>query len=674
MARRKAEIDLLGVASKEELMKFEVGKELDKSLAESVSKINNNSSNRNVVTEEELLRIKKKGEQEILDIQNELKEFKISEERKISFLPIEEEEEEEIYIPSRLEKIAGLFKLPFIKLVDKYDGLTLGEKFEYFKSIVLVMLVLITMSLSVFAAKKYKIETASYIDLKLVDVTAGQIAVPQKEIKIKDDKFILSRVLIDGQNTLFIFEGPVDFSAKYSATIEDNELSKYYMDQHYMRNLKFSNEGKVLAMEPLNDGIKEFDLIVKENETGDEFSYHFRLSEFLDKSDYVRVYNMDNINDESLNLNSFIASAAGSVLNYSLVYDGKDYCYKVIDSVGTYSDIFENMTIIPSKQNKIEQFDFPEQGITLLQESFSTPQDLSAKINFSANNIFKTYHVNKVIPRTVAQEGVKYDYGQYSLYIEGLQKRGDMAVLVYHTEDNSFVPPVVETPDKKKKTTKKEETPKVENFEVTEKSLNTTNRVFTLLDVEIVIFNSKGEIIDTIVPSKINAKDEGADVIFKDDRLSKVAYNFGIRINEVGIRDTEYAGIIDLSEAYIDSPSQVEYQTDIINIEKAFESRLAFKAAETPRSQIVNFSSDVIANRDLMSRYVPMSLKSPATYSAEVITTALKDNQIYAIVEEDFMAQTFNTFVHVNTQHRVIYDTEIDKIILDEVIKSDILE
>ncbi len=676
MARRKAEIDLLGVASKEELMKFEVAKEVDKPLADTVSKMNNTTANKSLVTEEEILRIKKKGEQEILDIQNELKEFKLIEERKISFLPLEEDDEEEIYIPTKLERVLNVLKSPFIRTVDKYDNLSFPEKFEYLKSVILVLLVLISVSLAVFGAKKYKIDTASYIDLNLYEITAGHQATPKKEIKIKEDTFVLSLVMIDGQNTLFLFDGPVDFVSKYSASIEDNELNKYYMDLHYMRNPKATNQGKVLAIEALHDGIKEFDLIIKENATGETFKYHFRLKEFLKKSDYVSLYNMDNVNSTGLNLDSYITSASGSVLYYSLAYEGENFTYKAINDEGTYSDIFQSKTVIPSKQNRIEQYDFPEHGISLLQEAFVTPRDVGGEIEFRANNIFKSYAVGKTLSRGAIQNGLKLDYDNYSLHIEGIQKKGDMAVLVYHVEDNSFVPPAPVVEDPKKTTKKKNETEVVEeeNFTITEKPTNETNRVYSLLDVEIVLFNGRGEVIDTIAPSVVKAADEGADIVFKDDRLSKVANNFGIRINNVNIRDTEYTGKIDLSEVFENSEAQQKYKADIANIEEGFQSRLSYKAAETPRSRIKYFSDSIMQDKELLANYVPVSSKSPATNSVEVIATASRGVYIYAIVEEDFIALTYNSYIHVNNTHRVIYDTTTQEIILDEIISTRMID
>ncbi len=667
MARRKAEIDLLGVASKEELVKFEVGKQDDLTLAETVSKINKNT-NKNLVTEEELLRIKKKGEQEILDIQNELKEFKISEERKMSYLPIEEEhEEEEEYIPTRLEKVLEILKTPFVKLVDFFDDLTGAQKIRLLKSVGILFILCITMTLAVFAAKKYNISSKDEIHLKLQNEGTAQVAAPLTDVTLNGDNFVLTRIAIDGLNTIFIFEGMTEFTDNFTASMVDSDGNEYQMDQHYMRNLREDISGRTLAMEPLNDGIREFDLLLKDERSGDVFKYSFILDKFLEKPNYINMYNTKNVNRSGLNVDSYTASASGSNLNFSLTSTGLDYTYRIIDRPGMSISLYEDLSILPSKQNQVEQYDFTEDKISLFQENYSLPKNLTSTLNFKIDNIFKSFDSGKVITSEQAKAGMKLDYGQYTLYIEGIQKRGDMAVLVYHCVDNKFVPPVTET----EKTDKNKEIEKVNTFEVKKTQLNETSAVYTYVDFEIVLKNYKGEAVDYVSPSKLNIGDEGADVVFVDDRLAKVANNYSIRINSVNIRDAVYETAINLSDnARLNQREQSQYGANVEKIENAFIGRLGYKSAEIPKNSIEHFSKAVMDDRALMQRYTPMKLDSPATYSAKVIASKERDKQIYAVVEEDFIYTVDGKVYHENYDHAVIYDISSYEIISDEVIKT----
>lgn len=669
MARRKAEIDLLGVASKDELVKFEVAKESDKALQEAVAISNGKPSNVRLVTEEELLRIKKKGEQEILDIQNELKQFKLNEERKISYSIIEEEEDEEVYVPTRVEVIKATLKSPFINLVDNYDRMNRAEKFGYMRSVLLVFLVLVTMTLGVFSVKKYTIQASDQIIIDLVDVGAGQMSTQMVTMNFNDDEYIITKIIIDGQNTVFTFDGAVDFTSKYSATMVDNKLEEYQMDQHYMRNINDANQGKVLALEPLNDGVREFDLIIKENATNEEFVFRFKLNKFLEKSDYIKLYNIAESMGNGINVDGFFSSASGSVLNYSLNSNGLDYKYRILDTQGTSSELYENLSILPSKQNKVEEYDFPEYDITLLQESFSSPKNYESTLKFTTDNIYKSFDLNKTYTRGQIQNGVKIDLGNYSLYLEGLQKRGDTAVLVYHCIDNSFVPEIiVEQPVEENEENRENEevVEESKNFEMVEHSTNETERVNTILDVEIVTFDRNGNELEVIEPTKINSSSEGTDIVFVDDRLNSVVNNFVVRINSVNIRDAEYDTIIDLSQ--YTAFEENDYTEDIRTIESAFKTRLGYKASEIARSNIENFSNELLKDKELMKVYTPFNLQSPATYSANVITSAVRDNLIFAIVEEDFIGNTLSGLIHTNVDHRVVYDRNTDEIISDEII------
>ncbi len=683
MARKKAEIDLLGVASKEELLRFEVGKQHDKELAETVSQVNNDvlkstSTNKSVLTEEELLRIKKKGEQEILDIQNELKEFQLEEERKISFLPIEEEEEEEEeYEPTKLEIIKDKLSAPFIAIVDKYDTLTLYQKLQYLKSIIIVFTVFITMTLAVYAAKKYNVVTSDYIRVKLEPEGGGLFATPSVTFNFNNDQFILTKLRIDGQNTVFYIDGVTKFTDEYSARMVDSDMNEYYMDQHFMRNIKLSNEGKVIALEPLVDGIKSFNLIISDNNSGEEYTYHFKLNKFLKKTDYVKMYNVDNVSNEGLNIDNYVASATGAFLNYSLSSEGLNYKYKVIDRPGMGSDLYEDLSVIPSKQNRTEVFEFPDQEMTILQESFNAPKSFDGQIIFKADNIFKSFETNKTITRTQAQSGLELKFDEYTLFIEGLQKRGDMAVLVYHVIDNNFVEEVkpVETEEdlakkKKESNVKKAEPVAVkENFTVESENTHTSKRVYSYLDVQIITYDSKGNVTNAISPSKINVSDEGGDIVFVDSRLSKVAGNFAIKVNSVNIRDAKFSANINLDEYGNGNRNVKDYEMHLSHIETGFNSRLAYKATDGSRADIVNFSDEVLNNKELMVHFIPMNLKDTATYYAEVIASTARGNEIYAVVEEDFKATAETGFVHVNVDHRVVYNINTGLIVSDEIIR-----
>lgn len=673
MARRKAEIDLLGVASKEELLKFEVAKESDRELSEKVAKVNVVVADDRLATEEELLRIKKKGEQEILDVQNELKEFKISEERKISFLPIDDEEEEEVYVPTKLEAIKNRIKQPFVNLAESYDSMTFGEKFAYLRAVLSVVVVLFAMTLSIYSLKKYKIVTSDHIKIELKDIGAGQEYKKTINMKFNDDEYVLERIVIDGQNTVFVFDGLNGIATKYSAKIVDNDLHEYQMDQHYMRNIRDIREGQVLALEPLNDGIREFDLVIKENSSGEEFSYHFRLDKFLKKANYVKDYDLDN-SPTGLDLDNITASASGSTVNYSVASKGLPFKYTVIDRPGMSSGLYEDKTIIPSKQNHTEVYDFPGEDVTLFQEIYISPKNYEAEIEYKNDKIFKSYESGQTFTRAQVQAGQKINFGHYTLTLEGLQKKGDMAVLVYTCVDNTFVPaPEPETDEKTgtKKTNKElgevHEDEALDNLVLVETPTNTTNNIYTYLDVEIVTLTGNGKQVASIKPTKYNIGEQGADIVFKDDRLSGVVNNFGIKINSINVRDSSYSANILMHEYNENDPEVFAYESELLNIQNAFKSRLAFHVCESPRSAITNFSDKVLLNKTLMEKYLPINLIRPASYSVKIITSSLRDGKIYAVVEENVIAKTKTTAINKNVQHKIIYDTKSKEITYDEI-------
>lgn len=680
MARRKAEIDLLGVATKDELVKFEIGKEADKELSRVVAEINAKNNDRKLSPEEEMLLIKKRGEQEILDIQNELKEFKVNEERKISFLPIEDdEEEEEEYEPTRFEKIKAKLKAPFIKFFTSISDMSWGERFDLLKTTFVVLLVVVTMVLSVQAVQKRKESSDTYIKLELQEVGAGQVATPGVDLNLNDDMYKLSRVIIDGENTVLEFENYIDLGTEYSAYIIDNYEKTYETDQHYMRNVRGIKKGKVLAMYPLNDGIKEFTLVVTNNITDEKYTYKFRLKDFLKKSDFVKLYNTENVTKTGVNVNTFIASASSSTLNYSLNYKGLDYKYKVIDRPGMHTSLFKNLRILPSKQSKISEYEFPEQDIVLIEEIYISPEDFETTLKFESDNIFKSYEVNKDISVDTARAGTKIDFGHYTLYIEGLQKQGDQVVLVYHTVDNEFVPEVKEEVDPKnpQKTPQPTEVKKGGfdefgndlNFKMEIEKTNETETVYTVLDAQIITFDNKGNELQTISTKDIYAGDQGTDMVFKDDRLNSVVGNFKIRINSIDIRDEKYITYIDL-KSYSAQKTDEKVEETITNIKNAFNSRQAYKATKEPRSSIVNFSQEILKDKEMMDKYKPEILLTPAIYSSNVILTAFNGMNVYAVVEEDFAGHLENGFIHTNYDHRIIYNTITKEIVFDEIIKE----
>lgn len=680
MARRKAEIDLLGVASKEELIKFEIGKEADQELSRVVSEINAKNNDKKLTAEEEMLLIKKRGEQEILDVQNELKEFKVNEERKISFLPIDDDdEEEEEYEPTRSEKIKAKLKAPFIKFFTSISDMSWSERFDLFKTTFIVILVMVTMVLSVQAVQKRKASSDTFIKLELEEIGAGQVATPGVDLVLNEDTYKLARVIIDGQNTVLEFENFIDFGKEYSAYIIDNYEKTYEMDQHYMRNVRQIKKNKVLAMYPLNDGIKEFTLVITNNETDEKYTYNFRLKDFLKKSDFVKLYNDKNVTKTGVNVNAFIASASSSRINYSLNHKGLDYQYKIIDRPGMHTSLFKNLRILPSKQSKITQYDFPSQDLTLIEEVYISPEDFQTTLKFEADNIFKSYNVNKDISVDTARAGTKIDFGHYTLFIEGLQKQGDTVVLVYSTIDNEFVPEVVEevNPKTPQKTPLPTEVAKGGfdefgndlNFKMEVEKTSKTENVYTILDAEIVTFDHKGNEVEAISTENIYAGDEGTDMVFIDDRLNSVVGNFKIRINSIDIRDEKYITYIDLG-SYGAQNTDKKVEESITNIVEAFNSRQAYKATKEPRSNIVNFSGQILSNKDIMDKYQPEILLTPAIYSSNVILTAFNGSNVYAIVEEDFAGHLESGFIHKNYDHRIIYNTTTKKIIFDEIIKE----
>lgn len=665
MARKKAEIDLLGVATKEELIKFEVSKEGDKELSKVVADINANSKSKKLTTEEELLRIKKQGEQEILDIQNELKEFKVSEERKISFLPSEvEEEEEEVYEPTKFEKIKENISKPFVKIVEYFVNMSIAEKLDFLKSTFLVLLVLVTMILSYFAVKKNIINSSNFIHLKLQDVGGGQVANTDEELVFNGVPYRLGKILIDGQNTVFNFEDQVDFADKYSATVIDNYGKVYQVDQHYMRNVRDININKVLALDPLNDGVKEFELRILNNETSESFSYYFKLNKFLKKSGYVKLYNTQNTNKVGVNVDSITASATSTYLNYSLNSGGLPYTYKIIERAGMSTNLYKNMTILPSKQNKTNVYDFPDQEMVLIEETFISPEDFETTLNFQSTNIFKSYPIERDFSINEIKSNKTIDFGHYTINFSGIQKKGDTAVLVFNVIDNQFSQAKEETKDY---TLKEKEEEIDNNFKVTSERIGQTENVYAILDAQLVLFNGKGEEVGLVSPTKINANDIGTDMVFIDDSLNYVVNNFKVRINSIDVRDEKYMAEIDLAK-YKENTYD-EYDMYLDDIKKGFNSRLAYKAAESPRSQITHFSEDILLDKELMANYIPKSLIHPATYSTNIIAKSFRGNKIFVAVEEDFLATSEAGFVHSNVDHRIIYDITERKIIYDEIVK-----
>lgn len=669
MARRKAEIDLLGVASKEDLVKFEVGKEADKELSKIVSEINDKITEKKLTPEEELLLIKKRGEQEIQDIQNELKEFKISEERKISFLPIEDEEEEApVRVETKGEKFFRIVLAPFKKLINFVMELSPYEKVSLVKSTLLILLVTVFMILAFYSVKKYTIVSSNYINLTLKDTGGGQVATLNDDLMFGKHAFTLKMISIDGRNTVLKFSEDVILGDAYNAYILDNYGKKYEIDEHYMRNVKATNKDKVLAFYPLNDGIKKFELRVVNNRTAETYSYYFNFNKFLKKSDFLTLYNTNFVTYRGVNIDSFIASSTGSSINYSFNSEGLPYEYIQLNRPGLKTSVTKNLSILPSKQNKVTAYEFPDKDITLIEEIYVSPEDFETTLRFESDNIFKSYKINKDLSYGTAQKGTKIDVGDYVLEIEGMQKQGDQAVLVMRTEEKNFVPKetVTETATKAPVTKYTQDEDIDTNFKMNIEKLNTTPSVYSLIDVEIVTFDGLGNEMDIILPERINAGDEGTDIVFKSDKLGLVAQNFKFRVKNLNIRDEKYVAYIDLSR-YEHNTIVDDFEKAISDIKEGFESRLEYKAAIVPRSEIINFSDKVLYDKELMNNYVPRNLLQPATYSANVIIRSFRGNLVYAIVEEDFVAVTEKGVAHSNIDHRVIFDIEKDEIIYDEI-------
>lgn len=673
MARKKVEFELLGSASKEELLKFKIAKKSDAGLDNSFSMTKAKTLNRNVVTEEEILKIKKRGEQEILQIQNELNDFKSYENRQMSYMTFEEEEEEEVQEKyTALERIKSILAYPFISLVDSIDNLSKEQKVYRVRSILLIFIVAVVVSMGVFSAKKFNIITATNITLNTQQCLGGVEAMPVEQLNFDDNYCVLRKVIFDDERTVFVFDEAINFTDKYNAEIIDDEDKSYYVDQYAMRILSDNYSGQVLVMQPLDDGVRSFELILEDKLNGDKYKFNFILSEFLDKPEYIQEYNVTNNYESGLNIDSFISSASGSVLNYSIDSSKTPYTYKIIDGVGMTSGVYEGMTILPSISNGTQVYDFPNQDLTLYQQAVSVPKTFDDEFKFKASDIFKSYDVNKSYTRNQIQNGVQINVGQYSLNIEDIRKSGDTAVLVYHCIDNDYV----DNNDTEEDTygAKEDVVATKPNYSVEEISTNNSNRVYAYLDLDIVIKDKDGNITQTISPTEFHIGDEGADILFTDDRLNDVVGNFEVRINSINIRDKEYEASIDLTNYYQDLDNNEQYSENLENIELAFESRLAYKATVLPKNLIVDFSDRILQDSTLMSYYEPVYLEEPAKYSANIITSSFKDGNIYAIVEEDFIGKTKDENIHMNTDHRVIYDTNSKKIIFDEIIGENEIE
>ncbi len=684
MARSSDEMSLLGDATPEELEIFAKEKKFDESVKIEVKNVMDDLAKKNANdVNEEVIRVKREGEKEIEEINKELSEFIKREEA----LKAEKEKEKNVEKLEETEKTAkklNIFKKIKLKIAgkiksisDDLKGKTIDEKIYIIKSMLIILLTLVTVTLVVLTFNNYRRNRAegSYIEIELPkNKEYVSRVIVNKDLKLYKDVVSLGKITFDSENTVFYFDTAIDFKDKYRASLLDSSNRYYPMNYHFMENLPTSSLGRVVAFAPLPDGTRRFKLEIIDNYTSEEISFYFELDRNLYKQSTLKVFATSREEDEKVKFENVIAAESMTSINYSLLWPDEESYYYGIDDYGTgTATLTHNMNTVPLRTGEMVSYEFIKDNLLLLEGNYTPLSNYNGILKIVMSNIYKIYDINKEYNTRdilLKKAMIELKLDDYTLVIEGMDKRDDMAVLVYHVSNDLY--------GKSVDSTNNEQGGEVEDASKLQESIKKSKQIYyeqpyneprllSLLDAEIIITNGEWE-GDIIKVKQTYVGQQGGDLVFQDNRLEGLtSRDFEVRINKVKIKDAEYHAEINLD--YIrESEHEDDYVEDAISdIKKAFDKRLSFKSGEITKSKITGFEKSILIRPDFNEYYSPHDLVSKAYYGSNIVSTAVTGNIVHAIVVEEWRGKKKDEFLFTSYEHEVVYDVEKQLIIYDKI-------
>lgn len=466
---------------------------------------------------------------------------------------------------------------------------------------------------------------------------ANFIYVSQKAF-LDENEFRLSKVLIDSTATLFYFENNIDIQ-KYDIFLSDDRDSFYGMDLSSFtidttNNANESLKGTILSFEPINANARSIKLSVINPSTGEKADFQFKIANGIKSTPVKYVYNKS-VTDEKtnvcINIESAVFSSAGSRFEYSIVPPvGNFSIYQGKDAKSTGVSMREGGSDVAVFRKKPLVTDFDDDNIILGRMDFQPVKDLNSKVEVVFNDLYKKYSVNRDIPieQIGGAEGYTVDFENYRLILEGFAYSSDKAVLVLHTEDK--------------------------NIAVNEQESENINRIESKIDAELLIASSSG--MEVVLKGTSQTAPYGTDMVFYLNDVQKEfisnmqSKNMVLRLNAVLLKTNDLKVDIDLSK--IDENKPDIHQDAEESIAKIFEDRLAYKSGEKSIEAIRGFSDELKADSTIFEDYTPKSLEEKANYSAQVISAAIKDDKLYAVVQEVWKGG--KTAEHSFRTHKVV--------------------
>ncbi len=491
---------------------------------------------------------------------------------------------------------------------------------------------------------KYKSNNANYIYLS------------QKK-DFDEQKFELSKMLVDSKATLFYFNNKFDIQ-KYNIILSDDKGVVYGMDLSFIQNMASSDEDEekstILRFEPLNINARSINLSLYNVESGKGIEFKFDFNGNIEETPVKYIFDKEissKNSDVKINIDNMVFSSAGSSVNYTIQSAGKGF--SIVQEKGKNGSIInleENASAVKKLKKYPSMYTFNSGNIILGRMDFDSIENLNSKIYLTFSNIFKSYAVNRDISAnnlSSEKKPLPISVGNYNVIIEGVNFQNNGVILVFHGENK--------------------------NVKFDSKKPN-ANRVEVRLDAEIVSTNSSG--MEIILNGSCRSAAYGTDMVFPISKSNRdLFYNLGvnnitIRIKSVLIKTEDLKFEYDLSKGEVANNQEKEKaSSDVID---AFKGRLAYKSGEKSIEAVMGFDERLVKSGDVLSEYAPMKTVERAQYSAQIISSSLLKDKFYAVVQDVWKApigideETYFSRTHKIVAQKGEYSW---KIIEDNIIK-----
>lgn len=462
----------------------------------------------------------------------------------------------------------------------------------------------------------------------------------------------VKKFLLDELCTVLYFNKSIDLN-KTNINIIDNNNKVYYLDLTSNFN---ATESKIFQLQPLDDGITSFTVILTDIDTEKTLEFKFDLGKALVKLSPLYINDKYEVSipqsDSILTIENSVFSSYTSIINYKIENKNPKKTLKI----GTQNDL-DNITLkegatpVLRREDSSKQYNFEYEKTILGKVEFSALKNFSSKAIIVFEKVYSEINVSQEIDpsklffdRIDSQHIIKID--NYNIVLERMGNRTDKFILVAHGEDNTLF----------NNSGKAEE--------------NLSNRKEIQLDVDLII---PTKVLDEEKTVKIKgisrSGPDGSDIVFDTADIEGIQSiqenNYKLIINSVSIAEEPIVVEIDLNKSNTNKLKEIK---DINNfIIKSFEDRLLYKASKLQKNELTGFSKTVLENKQLISDYTPKIFSDNINSSIKVISTSFSGDKILSVVSEVLLDENNN--IELNRKHKLVleYKNNDYKILTDNI-------